>query len=251
MAQIIKLATGISGTTWNITDANNALTDIYDDNYATVTGDNNTYIPRFNGFDFSAIPNGSTVNWVQLHVSAQPVTYEEYEDGGGLVRLRINDIVRGYDLAWVQYYPGVGYKSTQSTEQITGISLADLKASAALNAVWVYASYAYQGCMRVYGMRIVVDYSLPTKTISASAGPGGTISPSGTVTITQGANQTFTITPSKGYLLDTLTVNGSAVVPTTTYTFTNIQQNQTIRAEFKRDFDPSTGAVKIRDWNFK
>jgi len=251
MSQISRLATGVAGTTWNIQDAANAFTDISDSAYATVTGDGNMDKPRFTGFDFSAIPTGSTVNWVQLYVSAQSFSNEEYTNGGGSVRLRINNVERGYMLSWEYYASGLGNRTTQSTQQITGITLADLKASTLLNSVWVYASYAYEGNLRIYGMRVVVDYSLPTKTISASAGPGGTISPSGSVIVTQGSNKTFTITPNAGYLIAALTVNGSAVTPASTYTFTNVQQNHTIRADFKRDFDPAIGAAKIRDWNFR
>ena len=41
--------------------------------------------------------------------------------------------------------------------------------------------------------------TLKTYTITASAGTGGSISPSGGVSVQSGANQTFTITPNTGY----------------------------------------------------
>ena len=69
-------------------------------------------------------------------------------------------------------------------------------------------------------------------TITASAGTGGTISPTGTVLINDGANQTFTITPNTGYHIATLTVDGSAVTPAATYTFTSVTANHTIAASF-------------------
>ena len=44
-------------------------------------------------------------------------------------------------------------------------------------------------------------------TITASAGSGGTINPSGAVQVSPGANQTFTITPNTGYIISSVTVD--------------------------------------------
>ena len=41
-----------------------------------------------------------------------------------------------------------------------------------------------------------------TYTITASAGTGGTISPSGAVTVTSGGSRTFTITANSGYRIE-------------------------------------------------
>jgi endoglucanase len=70
-------------------------------------------------------------------------------------------------------------------------------------------------------------------TITSSASAGGSISPAGSVSVAKGANQTFTITPSSGYQVDLVTVNGASVGAVTTYTFANVQANQTIAAKFK------------------
>jgi len=64
--------------------------------------------------------------------------------------------------------------------------------------------------------------ALPTYTITASAGDNGSISPSGDVTVAQGENQTFTITPDEGYGVEDVKVDGSSVGAVTTYTFTNV-----------------------------
>ena len=73
-----------------------------------------------------------------------------------------------------------------------------------------------------------------TVTITASAGQGGTITPSGTVTVTKGENQTtFAIAPSEGYEIEDVLVNGQSVGAVETYTFANITENQTIAAFFK------------------
>jgi hypothetical protein len=72
----------------------------------------------------------------------------------------------------------------------------------------------------------------PTDTITASAGTGGSISPTGAVTVNQGSNQTFTITPNSGFAVASVTVDGTSVGAVTTYTFTNLQANHTISATF-------------------
>jgi PKD repeat protein len=70
-------------------------------------------------------------------------------------------------------------------------------------------------------------------TITASAGSGGTIAPSGAVTVSDGDNQAFIITPSAGYHITDVIVNTSyhqgAV---TTYTFNNVVADHTISATF-------------------
>jgi hypothetical protein len=69
-------------------------------------------------------------------------------------------------------------------------------------------------------------------TITASAGTGGTITPSGAVTVAQGANSTFAIVPSAGYKINTVTVDGTSVGAVSTYTFSNVTANHTIAASF-------------------
>ncbi len=74
--------------------------------------------------------------------------------------------------------------------------------------------------------------AVPTFTIAASAGSNGTITPSGNVTVNQGANQTFTIAPAGGYQVASVTVDGASVGAVTSYTFSNVQANHTIGATF-------------------
>ncbi|HXB03047.1 MAG TPA: carbohydrate-binding protein, partial [Opitutaceae bacterium] len=71
-------------------------------------------------------------------------------------------------------------------------------------------------------------------TITASAGSGGSISPSGSVGVTQGANQSFTITPSSGFNVSSVTVDGANQGAITSYTFSNVQANHTISAAFQQ-----------------
>ncbi|HNY63701.1 MAG TPA: T9SS type A sorting domain-containing protein, partial [Bacteroidales bacterium] len=75
--------------------------------------------------------------------------------------------------------------------------------------------------------------AIPTYTITATAGPHGTITPSGDVTVNQGASQTFTFTPEAGYLIDVVLVDNVPQIPVPeSYTFENIQANHTIHVDF-------------------
>ncbi len=70
--------------------------------------------------------------------------------------------------------------------------------------------------------------------INATAGNGGTIVPGGLVSVTAGANMTFTITPFSGYAIHTVVVDSvsKGVIPT--YTFTEVSANHTISASFRQ-----------------
>lgn len=79
---------------------------------------------------------------------------------------------------------------------------------------------------------ITATFTLKTYTITASAGTGGSISPSGNVSVNHGSNQTFTITPNTNYHVADVLVDGNSVGAVTTYTFGNITANHTISASF-------------------
>ena len=71
-------------------------------------------------------------------------------------------------------------------------------------------------------------------TITSFSSPGGTISPSGTITVNYGDSKTFTITPNQGYRIKDVLVDGTSVGAVSTYTFDNITSDQTIEAFFER-----------------
>jgi len=83
-----------------------------------------------------------------------------------------------------------------------------------------------------------------TYTITASAGSHGSISPSGSITVNQGSNKSFTITPDTGYQIDDVLVDGSSVGAVSSYTFTNVTQDHTISATFIIE---DNGTYALRD----
>lgn len=71
-------------------------------------------------------------------------------------------------------------------------------------------------------------------TITPTAGANGTITPDTAQTIAAGSDLAFTIKPSSGYYIDTMKVDGSAIQPTTSYTFKSVSANHTIEATFAK-----------------
>ncbi|MBA4312453.1 MAG: hypothetical protein C0417_07465 [Chlorobiaceae bacterium] len=79
---------------------------------------------------------------------------------------------------------------------------------------------------------ILAKFALNKYTISAGATLGGSITPSGAVTVNHGSNQQFSIASNIGYHLDTLFVDGIHVDSSTSYTFNNITGDHSIFAKF-------------------
>ena len=69
-------------------------------------------------------------------------------------------------------------------------------------------------------------------TISASCQTGGSITPNGEVTLTEGETQKFTITADEGYSIGDVKVDGESVGVISEYTFENICSNHTIESLF-------------------
>ncbi len=79
---------------------------------------------------------------------------------------------------------------------------------------------------------IVANFAMDTHTITASAGQGGTISPSGQISVSSGNDQTFTIQASMGYAIQDVRVDSVSVGIPNSYTFENVNGSHTIEAFF-------------------
>ena len=69
--------------------------------------------------------------------------------------------------------------------------------------------------------------------IDAIAGNGGTIFPSGKVSVQEGNNKSFAIHPRKGYEIAYLVVDGEKVAAQDKYTFTKVEEGHTIEVVFR------------------
>ena len=79
-------------------------------------------------------------------------------------------------------------------------------------------------------------------TIKTTAGAGGSISPSGSVSVREGRDQTFTITPDKSYAVSNVKIDGKSIGAVKSYTFENVSRTHTIEVIFmKANGNPQTG----------
>lgn len=104
-------------------------------------------------------------------------------------------------------------------------------------------SYTYTNVHSTHTIEARFKQHADQYTITASAGTGGTIDPSGSIQVAYGADQTFTITADTAnhYAIDKVLVNGNSVPDvsgkaTAQYTFHTVSRNSTIEATFKRVF---------------
>lgn len=129
------------------------------------------------------------------------------------------------------------YKGDDQPFTITpseGYEIADVLVDGA--SVGAVTSYTFSDVQADH--TISVTFKEPeavTHTITATAGSNGSISPSGTVTVEDGTDQTFTITPSEGFEIADVLVDGASVGAVSSYTFENVTGDHTIAATFARD----------------
>lgn len=76
-------------------------------------------------------------------------------------------------------------------------------------------------------------------TITVTAGTGGSISPSGTVSVEEGEDVSFAITPAAGYELTQLLVDGKNADLTNFYTFASVKGDHTLYAVFQLMVTPT------------
>jgi len=75
-------------------------------------------------------------------------------------------------------------------------------------------------------------FSANRYTVSASAGQGGSVTPSGNTTVNYGSQVTINITPATGYRISQVLIDNIASGALTTYTFSNISTNHFLSASF-------------------
>jgi len=93
---------------------------------------------------------------------------------------------------------------------------------------------------------LTANFAINKYIIKATAGPNGSINPSGDIIVTYGDDQTFNFYPNIGYRIADVLVDGISVGKPNSYTFFNVTTNHTIHVEFEVDstsfFDTKSGA---------
>ena len=84
-----------------------------------------------------------------------------------------------------------------------------------------------------------IDDNSTCYTIDGTVGPNGSINPTLPHAVAAGDSVTFAITPNPGYVIESLTVDGTVITPTNTVSFPNVNANHMIEVTFKEDLTPS------------
>jgi hypothetical protein len=82
-----------------------------------------------------------------------------------------------------------------------------------------------------------------TYAITSSSEPNGSITPVGTTTVTQGANQTYSISPDSNYHIKDVQVDSVSVGPLSEYIFSNVMSDHDIHATFEADHTIVTHSI--------
>jgi len=174
--------------------------------------------------------NWSAANWAppasSLKINASVL------GGHGTVNPQTQTISSGTN-AIINFTPNSGYHISGITDN--GITKAVANPYVISNAIIPHT--------------VVVTFG-NTYTISAAAGTGGTISPSGEVTVNPGTSQTFNIDPGIGSSISALIVDGVAVIPVvTSYIFDDVNANHSISVSFS--IPPAPDKWWNPDWSHR
>jgi hypothetical protein len=85
--------------------------------------------------------------------------------------------------------------------------------------------------------------------ITATAGPGGSVTPSGVLAVPSGSDVTILVTPSPFHEQDSLLVDGAPVDSVGSYTFRNVTTPRSLRAVFRLSASSSVEVSYTDDWN--
>jgi hypothetical protein len=88
------------------------------------------------------------------------------------------------------------------------------------------------------GFSVKANFGMEWLTIMASNGPNGTISPSGTVVVAKGGDQSFDLQPAPGYRVARVLVDGESNGVSDYLEFVNVQADREVYVEFEQDSIP-------------
>ena len=226
--RLIPSAYSLSDTSYlSISNASNMYTNIDSTTYATVNHTRNysttSYYIYVKGFNFNDIPANAIINSATVKVKAKVTNANSYAPTLCNNTTSLNQNLSG----------NIGTTATTSTIDITsnwetykgygnnfGIGLRLNRSS-----FWTASS------MNIYGAEILVDYTVPTyHTVSVTQSTGGTISLSQSGQVLEGTTVTVTTTPSDGYELENIYVNGNALSGTSFV----VDEDKTVTAVFNQ-----------------
>ena len=114
----------------------------------------------------------------------------------------------------------------------SGYTVADVKVNG--TSVGAVNSYTFSNVTSNQTISATFTATTSSYSITALAAVGGTISPTGTVTVSSGSSRTFVIAPSKRYRISNVLVDGVSKGAISSYTFYTVAANHTIKAYFSK-----------------
>jgi hypothetical protein len=123
---------------------------------------------------------------------------------------------------------GVGSSMAYTITPSANNKIADVKVDG--TSIGAASSYEFKNITANHSITAI--FVPITYTISTAVQGSGTISPSGSVTVTSGSSKAFKITPASGNKISSILIDGLPAQVSTDFTFNSISGNHTIQANF-------------------
>ena len=204
---------------------------------ANFTGAYSIYLNVTDSLSYQVKSNSAIFNvYSQLSVSISPVSASVTVGGSQQFTSTVAGGLSPYIYQWFQKAPGGSYLAVSGA---TSDSFSFVTSVATVTGTWSFILQVNDNLgVAVNSSVVLVTVNLPK--ISASAGFGGSISPSGDVSVNYNENITFSIAANTGYYIANVMVNGGSVGAVSSYTFTNVQDSYTISATFAAVSQPTS-----------
>lgn len=206
--RLIPSTYSLSNTSYlSISNASNMYTNTDSTTYATVNHtrtSTTSYYIYIKGFNFDDIPADAIINSATIKVKAKVTSAGSYAPA-----LYNNTTSLGQNLSG-----NIGTTATTSTVDITSNweTYKGYGSNFGIRLRLNRSSRNTASSMNIYGAEILVDYMLPVyHNVSVTQSTGGTISLSQSGQVLEGTTITVTATPSNGYELENIYVNGTAL----------------------------------------
>lgn len=206
--RLIPSSYSLSNTSYlSVSNASNMYTDTDSTTYATVNHtrtSTTSYYIYVKGFNFDDIPADAIINSATVKVKANVTSAGSYTPA-----LYNNTTSLGKSLDGT-----IGTSATTRTVDITSNweTYKGYGSNFGIRLQLNRSSRYTASSMNIYGAEILVDYTVPTyHTVSVTQSTGGTISLSQNGQVLEGTTINVTATPSDGYELENIYVNGNVL----------------------------------------
>ena len=206
--RLIPSAYSLSNTSYlSISNASNMYTNTDSTTYATVNHtrrSTTSYYIYVKGFNFNDIPADAIINSATVKVKAKVTSAGSYAPALYNNKTSLDQNLSG----------NIGTTATTSTVDITSNweTYKGYGSNFGIRLRLNRSSRNTASSMNIYGAEILVDYTLPVyHNVSVTQSTGGTISLSQSGQVLEGTTVTVTATPSDGYELENIYVNGTAL----------------------------------------